>query len=157
MMRIVCIGVMFLILLLTSCRQEDKRPVGKQGWLRGTQREKFETIARHLRGNDVVMWEVRRRHIELYHAILQKNQAYALYQLDKIVLAMKMGAVRRPKRKPSYDWFFSHAVPPMKKALQRKDQMLQAFQAFTASCVTCHTKEQVSFIPVQHPWRTPPK
>lgn len=152
-MKIYMLGLLAISFVLTSCHCKEDRPVGKKGWLRGSMLKKVDTIATHLRGNDVVMWEVRRRHVELYKAVQKKNHLYGLYQLKKIVLAMKMGSARRPKRKPSYDWFFSNGVPPMKKALSEKGDLNKAFRVFTSMCVACHAREKVSFIPVAEPWK----
>ena len=138
---------------------ETPKAVGKDGWLRGTTDQKLDTVAKHLRGNDLVMWEVGHRHHELHVAIQSGNPQYAGYQFEKILLAMEMGVERRPARKMSYDAFFEAVKAPMSAALAQGDQktMLAAYQTLTAHCVACHAKEQVSWIPVARPWEQPPQ
>ncbi|MBI2498401.1 MAG: hypothetical protein HYV75_10980 [Opitutae bacterium] len=144
-----------VILLLTAgCgRRETARSVGTGGWLQGDATAKFEVVARHLRGNDAVMWEVAHRHDELLAAIEDRNWPYAEYQLEKIGLVMQLGAERRPMRRKSFDWFFRTALPPMKQGLARQEVAVAktAYLAFTKSCVNCHQMEQVAFIPVALP------
>lgn len=144
-----------VVLLLTAgCDQrETARSVGTNGWLQGDATAKFDAVARHLRGNDVVMLEVAHRHMELQAAIEGRNWPYAEYQLEKIELAMQLGAERRPMRRKSFDWFFRTALPPMKQSLAEQDvaSAKTAYLAFTKSCVICHKMEQVVFIPVALP------
>lgn len=144
--------------LLVSCdRQPADAPssaLGKDGWLRGTTDEKLDTVANHLRGNDVVMWEVGHRHRELYRAITSENREYAAYQFEKTILAMKMGVERRPARTSSYESFFSAVEEPMMKALKNGDKASQiaAYQLMTSHCAACHATEKVAWIPVDRPW-----
>ena len=98
------------------------------------------------------MPEVAYRHKQLYEAILSNNNEYALYQLEKIILTMRHGAERRPKRKQSYDWFLQSAYPPMKKALDSKSDPLSAYKNFTVACVSCHALEKVSYMPIPFYW-----
>ena len=136
--------------LLVSC--EKKEP--EHRWLKGNEYQRIDKVAEHLRGNDLVMWEVGYRHKELYDALKSKNTEYATYQLDKIILAMSKGSERRPKRKESYDWFIENAYPTMKKAITEKKDVEVAYQAFTANCVVCHGMEKVPFMPVAKHWES---
>lgn len=154
------LSIFVIATLATSCeRKTEAKPepvtaVGKDGWLHGTTDEKFDTVAKHLRGNDVVMWEIGYRHAELYQAIHAHNREYALYQFEKILLAMEMGVERRPPRRASYETFFTAVKVPMTTALKEGDPSAQltAYQAMTAHCAVCHATEQVAWIPVNHPW-----
>ncbi|MCK6508652.1 hypothetical protein L6R29_01640 [Myxococcota bacterium] len=141
--------------LFAACEKKEPDHL----WLRGNATQRILTLAKHHRGNDVVMMEVRYRHEQLYLAIQSKNTNYAMYQLNKIENVMRHGAERRPKRKKSYDWFFQTALPPMKASLEKKYQPDIAFQQFTAQCMACHIKEKLPYIPVPQPWekrRLPP-
>ena len=159
------IPCLIFALAALSCGRKESPPaelptsVGKDGWLKGTTDEKLDTVAKHLRGNDLVMWEVGHRHHELYLAIQSGNTKYAGYQFEKILLAMEMGVERRPARKASYDAFFASAKDPMGAAIAKGDPetMLAAYQSLTAHCVACHAKEQVSWIPVARPWEQTPQ
>lgn len=74
---------------------------GDAAWLSGTVNERFDAVARHLRGFDMAMVEVGYRYTELYWAGQDGNWPYATYQLDKIETAMANGLERRPKRAAS--------------------------------------------------------
>ncbi|EDM29625.1 hypothetical protein LNTAR_17783 [Lentisphaera araneosa HTCC2155] len=137
-----------LVLCFSSCIQTDS----EHQWLSGNEHHRIDTVARHLRGNDVVMWEVDFRYKKLYEALEAKNDAYALYQLKKIKLAMSNGSERRPKRKKSYEWFFTNAIPPMEKAINEKGDTMTEFKNFTNKCMTCHSMEGVPFMPIEQPW-----
>lgn len=139
------------LLFAVSCRHHPP----EHPWLRGDYAQRLDKVAEHLRGNDVLMAEVGYRHRELYAAIGAGNQPYSLYQFEKILLAMKMGVERRPKRKPSFDWFFAEAVPPMKAALESGREPMEAYKIFTTHCITCHAKEELAYIPVAIPWAEP--
>lgn len=141
-----------LVLLLASCSRSDSaRPVGADGWLAGDTEAKFATVAKHLRGNDLVMLEAAHRHQELKEAIRTENWLYATYQLEKIELIMQLGAERRPHRRPSYAKFFNQAFPPMKAALETGavDEAVAAWKKFNHACWQCHVDERVAFIPVE--------
>jgi len=142
--------------LLPGCRGESETGAhtGKS-WLQGDTETKLETLAKHLRGNDLVMMEVQYRYRELLGAGRTENWAYAEYQLEKIRLAMEMGKERRPKRGPSYDWFFENGLPPMEAVVKAKDAAAfeGAFREFTKACNRCHALEQVSHFNVVVPER----
>lgn len=140
-----------LLIILTMMISSCQRPEPKHPWLSGNEYERIDVVAEHLRGNDLVMWEVDYRHSKLYNAIVSQNKEYALYQLKKIELSMRKGSERRPKRKPSYEWFFENAIPPMKEAIENGNA-LSAYELFTSHCVTCHAMEKVPFMPVNKPW-----
>lgn len=150
--------IVLIAVLAVSCGRkpaaESATAVGKDGWLRGSSDEKLDTVAKHLRGNDVVMWEVGHRHEELHRAIRSDNREYALYQFEKILLDMEMGVERRPARKSSYETFFAAVKEPITTALKDGDRTawLTAYQAMTGHCAACHATEKVAYIPVARPW-----
>lgn len=157
--HIIPVGFSVLLVSLTSCeRHKAPEPpqtsVGKDGWLSGTTDEKLDTVATHLRGNDVVMWEVGHRHGQLYSAIESENRELARYHWEKILLTMELGVERRPARKASYDIFFSSVREPMQQALREGSaaDMKSNYQAMTAHCAACHAREKVAWIPVSRPW-----
>ncbi len=135
-------------IVLPSCH----RPEPEHPWLKGDEFQRLEQVAAHLRGNDVVMWEVGYRHRQLYEAITSGNRDFARYQLEKIAVAMKLGVERRPKRKPSLDLFLRNVYPPMQEALASDGDPLSAFKTFTAGCISCHVMEKVAFVPVAQYW-----
>ena len=140
--------LVLLIMALLSCTQTQ----APHAWLEGDEHQRIDTVARHLRGNDLVMWEVNYRYNKLYEAIKTSNNEYALYQLKKIKLTMANGAERRSKRKKSYEWFFANAIPPMEQAIIDKKDPMSEFKVFTSKCVTCHTMENVAYMPIKLPW-----
>jgi SAM-dependent methyltransferase len=144
------LGMLLFVLSCGAVVTDADRPRGVDGWLVGDTGTKLDTVAKHLRGNDVVMLEVELRHRELLAAIEAANWKYADYQLTKIELVMRLGGERRPARKPSYDLFFQAALSPMRQALETRDvpAATAAYDAMTAGCVTCHGMENVGFMPV---------
>jgi hypothetical protein len=64
MVRSTMVAVMFCALLMSACNRSngsqpvnDSQPVGEGGWLQGNTNEKFEVVARQLRGFDLAMVE----------------------------------------------------------------------------------------------------
>ena len=58
MKAIKLLTVFVLIGVLFSCKNKyENKPVGADGWLKGDESEKFETVARQLRGFDMAMVE----------------------------------------------------------------------------------------------------
>jgi hypothetical protein len=150
MFRLVLVSLLFSSFFLGSCGQNQTSAVGKGGWLEGTTDEKLDIVAKHLRGNDLVMWEVGYRHQELRRAGGHENWPLAEYQLKKISLAMHMGAERRPGRQASYTWFFETAVPVMQQAIasENSESFAGEFARFSEHCNTCHQMEKVPFFHV---------
>lgn len=154
MKKIIFLTVITLLTLPFSCREKDSgKAAGLDGWLKGDDQEKFETIAGQLRGFDVAMVETGYRYQELYWAGQDENWDYAQYQLDKIKLVIESGFVRRPKRAASAEHFLTVALPDMQKAVEAKDTALfnQNFALLTTSCNSCHNKENVPFFNVRAP------
>ena len=126
---------------------------GKDGWLKGGAGEQMETVARHLRGNDIAMWEVGYRFGELYWAGAEENWPLAAYQLTKIRLAMDLANQRRPKRAASYAAFFDEGLPEINEAVAAKDKAAfdTGFDVLTAACNSCHVAENLEFFVVRKP------
>lgn len=139
--------IVVLIQLLGACTKSEP----EHSWLSGDEFQRIDTVAEHLRGNDLVMWEVRYRHNQLYEAIVSDNYEFAIYQLKKIEVAMRKGMERRPNRRASYEWFFQTAIPVMENSLKNTEG-LDGYKAFTNHCVQCHGMENVEFMPVDTPW-----
>lgn len=145
---------MLLIVVLFSCNNnKENKPVGADGWLKGAESEKFETVARQLRGFDMAMVETGYRYQELYWAGKDENWEYATYQSGKIRTAIGNGLERRPKRAASAQNFLTIALPQMDSAIASRDtlQFKQAFDALTANCMACHALEKVPFFTVKTP------
>jgi hypothetical protein len=139
---------------LYACNSGDKsKPAGAEGWLKGDENQKFETIARQLRGFDMAMVETGYRYQELYWAGKDENWDYAVYQAEKIKVAIENGLERRPKRAASAQDFLNIALPDMNKAIDSRDtiQFKQSFNTLTANCMACHALEKVPFVTVKIP------
>ena len=124
-------------------------------WLSGSDDERFDRVARQMRGFDLAMMEVGYRYTELHWAGQDKNWDYAKYQCEKIQHVIELAMERRTNRAPSAQWFLTNAIPPMKAAIEAKDpaRFDRQMPLFTAACNTCHTMERMSFITVQTPER----
>jgi hypothetical protein len=137
------------LVLFTGCKETGPgQPSGTDGWLKGTDQEKFETIAKQLRGLDMAMVETGYRYSELYWAGQDGNWEYANYQLNKIKTAVENGLERRPKRAASAQNFLNTSIPGMRTAIEKKDTgaFNQEFRIFQSSCRACHVTEKVAFI-----------
>lgn len=148
---ILCIST---IVFLFACKSRDEnKATGTDGWLSGDENQKFETVAKQLRGFDMAMVETSYRYQELYWAGKDENWEYATYQTGKIRTAIENGLERRPKRAESAQNFLNVALPQMDSAIARKDTLhfRQAFEALTANCIACHALEKVSFVTVKTP------
>jgi len=122
--------------------------------LSGTLDERFNRVARHLRGFDVAMAETGYRYTELYWAGADRNWGYAAYQLGKIEVAVANGTERRPRRAASAR-MLDPAVQRVRAAIAGQDPVAfdTTFAVLTATCNECHTAEGVPFITVRPPDR----
>lgn len=124
-------------------------------WLSGSDEERFDRLARQMRGFDLAMMEVGYRYTELHWAGQDRNWDYAKYQCEKIQHIIELAMERRTNRAPSALWFLTNAIPPMKAAIEAKDSARfdKQLPVFTAACNTCHAMEKMPFITVQTPER----
>jgi hypothetical protein len=126
---------------------------GDGGWLSGTADDKFDTIARQLRGFDMAMVETGYRYNELYWAVQDGNWSYAEYQVAKIRTAVENGLERRPKRATSAETFLTLVLPALAEAIAGRDMALAQDRLVTlrSTCNTCHEAEVVEFVHVGVP------
>lgn len=151
-LTIACLISLFFI--FTACQSLDGNKVAdKTAWLRGDNKEKFNLIAKHLRGFDMAMVETGYRYGELYWAGRDQNWGYAAYQVDKIRLAIENGLERRPARTASAQPFLNDALQAVKQSIEQQDSTLffEKFPKLTHACNTCHAAEAVGFFVVQAP------
>lgn len=134
-------------------RQPIATASGEGGWLAGTVDEKFDTVAKQLRGFDMAMVETGYRYNELYWAAQDSNWGYADYQAKKIRTAMENGFERRPKRAASAETFLTIVLPAVEDAIARRDATLlkERLGALRSTCNTCHEAEKVAFVNVGEP------
>ncbi len=152
----VCLGLG----LLTSVAAETAVPAKgasakppATAWLFGSDEERFDRVARQMRGFDMAMMEVGYRYTELHWAGQDHNWDYAKYQCEKIQHVIELAMERRTNRAPSAQWFLTNAIPPMKAAIEAKDSARfdKQLPVFTAACNTCHAMEKMPFITVRAP------
>jgi hypothetical protein len=153
--RVTAMVVLSLAMILGACSRKTSDDAGSEGaaWLMsGTDDERFERVAKHLRGLDLAMAEVGYRYGELHWAGEDGNWDYAKYQIDKIRLAVANGVERRPKRAESAK-ILEPALAGIEEAVAAKDPALFAvrFEQLTRTCNACHLVEQVGFMHVQRP------
>ena len=97
---------------ITACtRPAAPTASGEGGWLAGTVDEKFNTVAKQLRGFDMAMVETAYRYTELHWAAQDANWEYAEYQVQKIRTAVENGLERRPRRAKSAETFLTIVLP----------------------------------------------
>ena len=126
---------------------------GEGGWLAGTVDQKFDTVAKQLRGFDMAMVETGYRYTELYGAAQDSNWGYAEYQALKIRTAIENGLERRPRRAASAQTFLTSVLPAVQDAIKRRDATLlrERVRSLSSACNTCHQAEKVEFIHVGEP------
>jgi hypothetical protein len=126
---------------------------GEGGWLAGTVDDKFNTVAKQLRGFDMAMVETGYRYNELYWAGQDDNWGYADYQAKKIRTAVENGLERRPKRAKSAETFLTIVLPAVEEAIAKHDGTLLKERLVTlrSTCNTCHEAEKVEFVHVGEP------
>ena len=115
--------LMIVFAAMSGCRDSpsEPRPSGEGGWLKGTTDEKFDTVAKQLRGFDMAMVETGYRYVELYWAGYDGNWGYADYQAKKIRVAIENGLERRPKRAESAQAFLTQALPLVEESIAQKN------------------------------------
>lgn len=140
-----------VLTIITAC--QSSKPVGRDGWLKGTTNEKLETVSRQLRGLDMAMVETGYRYQELYWAVQDTNWRYAHYQVEKLKSAMEYALVRRPKRAEPAQEYLTVALPAMEKVLDAKDVALfdKQFIELTNTCNDCHKNQNVDYYKVAPP------
>lgn len=117
-------------------------------WLEGSQNVKLQQIEEQLGGLSQTMMEVGYRYSELYWAGQDENWQYAMYQVEHMEEAIKLGLTRRPLRAASAEMIFP-VLNQVESAIKKKQLVgfEQAFEQLTASCNSCHVAENVaSFI-----------
>jgi cytochrome c1 len=121
-------------------------------WLSGTIDERFDLVAKHLRGFDVAMLETGHRYVELYWAGRDRNWSFAQYQIDKIRTAIGNGVQRRPSRAPSAK-LLDAPLNLIEAAVKSTDGAAfdRGFALLTDTCNACHAAERVPFITVRPP------
>jgi hypothetical protein len=122
-------------------------------WLAREREEQLVQLERQLRGLDVAMMEVGHRYIDLYWAGEDANWEAAVYELQKLRLAIENGLERRPKRATSARPFLGGPLAAMDEAVEARDPKLFAthFRDLTAGCNACHRLEQVPFFEIRPP------
>ena len=146
-----------LLVLVAGCVAPDRRsgeggPEVSSGsehssWLTGSAAERFATIERQLRGLDQAMAEIGYRYGELVVAAHERNWDYAVYQTEKIDLALRLALERRPARAASAMPFLEKSLPAVAAAIGSRDgaTLDGALAALEAGCVQCHRAEDVLF------------
>ncbi|MGF1587344.1 MAG: hypothetical protein ACFCUM_18640 [Bacteroidales bacterium] len=139
-------------LLLSACSQNNQQEVS-DGWLTGSDQERFDKVASHLGGFSKAMWEVDYRFHELYWAGNDMNWEYALHQALEMGETIANGLERRPERAASAQQFISSALPGIEKAFLAEDPEMfeRNFQLLMSSCNSCHALEEMPFLTVKTP------
>ena len=147
------LGISTIVFLFGCNSRDENKASGTDGWLKGDENQKIETIAKQLRGFDMAMVETGYRYQELYWAGKDENWEYAAYQAEKIKVAIENGLERRPKRAASAQNFLNISLPEIGKAIANRDstQFTLAFTALTANCLACHALEKVAYVTVKTP------
>ncbi|MEX2495572.1 MAG: hypothetical protein WD448_05750 [Woeseia sp.] len=112
-------------------------------------RERFESLQRQLRGFDQPMWEVGERFESMYHALERENFDLALYHWEKIGTTIRNGIAKRPARADNANAFFLGSTFETVRdslAARQADKAWNAFTVAKAACEACHQAENVRFM-----------
>jgi len=153
-MKTQIITVIIIICTLIACNNQDRTYTsGKDGWLGGTQEEKFDEVANQFGGFSRTMVEVAYRYSELYWAGQDENWDYADHQLEHLLEVLEDGLKRRPARAESAQDFINHTIPEIEDLIIKEDKeaFLQGFRSLTTACNACHAKEDESYIVIREP------
>jgi len=153
-MRTQVLIILIVLSGLIACNNQEKTySSGTDGWLSGTQEEKFDEVANQFGGFSRTMVEVAYRYSELYWAGQDENWDYADHQLEHLLEVLEDGLKRRPARAESAQDFINHSVPELEDLIIKEDKeaFLQGFRSFTTACNSCHAKEGESFIVIREP------
>jgi hypothetical protein len=130
-------------------------PPSAGGWLAALPEDKrIDAIDRQLRGFDMAMVETGYRYTEMYFAAKEGNWDFALYNAQKLAVAIMNGYERRPKRRANSDAvFLKGAYPEVLTAIRSKDAATfdTRFDEMTAQCNACHAAENVAYMKVAMP------
>lgn len=146
--------ILIILSSLTACNYQEKTySSGTDGWLSGTEEEKFEEVANQFGGFSRTMIEVAYRYSELYWAGQDENWDYADHQLEHLIEVLEDGLKRRPARAESAQDFINHTVPEMEDLISNEDKeaFLEGFRSLTTACNACHAREGESFIVIREP------
>jgi len=148
------LSIIALLVSFMACdNQEGSYSSGKDGWLTGTEAEKFDEVANQFGGFSRTMVEVAYRYSELYWAGQDENWDYADHQVEHLLEVLEDGLKRRPARAESAQDFINHAIPEIEKLItgEDKEAFLQGFRSLTTACNACHAKEGESYIVIGEP------
>jgi hypothetical protein len=151
---ITVIGAIFLFQCCQPSQSTDTITThGEDGWLKGTNEEKFDEVAHQLGGFSRTMLEVSYRYSELYWAGMDENWGYAEHQIEHIIEALEDGLKRRPAHAASAEVFMKESIPAMEELIEKKDkeEFIKGFRALTSACNACHAKEGESYVMIQEP------
>ncbi len=145
--------LLFLLIIATACQQSGDQPAGSDGWLKGDVQQKFETVASHLGGFSIAMWQVDYRFHELYWAGKDMNWEYADHQIEELEETIEKGLERRPARAASAEQFLTSAIPGVEEAIEAQDQEMfeRRFNLMLNTCNSCHALEDMPFLTVKLP------
>lgn len=153
-MKLKIASLLIILSLIAGCNNQDKTfSSGTDGWLHGTQEEKFNEVANQFGGFSRTMIEVSYRYSELYWAGQDENWDYADHQLEHLLETLEDGLKRRPARAESAQDFINHTIPEIEDLIIKEDKeaFLQGFKSLTTACNACHAKEGESFIVIREP------
>ena len=148
------LSLLIILCSLTACNNQEKTySSGTDGWLSGTQEEKFDEVANQFGGFSRTMVEVAYRYSELYWAGQDENWDYADHQLEHLIEVLEDGLKRRPARAESAQDFIHNTLPEIEDLINKEDKeaFLQGFRSLTTACNACHAKEGESYIMIREP------
>lgn len=142
-----------MLIVVSACETQTENKTYQGEWLAGNSQEIIAEVENQFAGFSQTMWENSYRYNELYWAGVDSNWDFAQYQMDHILEALEAGFIRRPEIEPSSVQFVNQASPALLQTIiaANNEEFLEQFEAFTASCNSCHAMEEVPFIAITIP------
>jgi len=144
--------LLFFILVSGICTSALADDAGKNIY-KGSIENRVNSLASIQPGLGVIMHEIGYRASAMYWAGKGGNWGLAQYELKEMLEAQEVAELTRPQRAGMLKAFEQNNIPPLKKAIAKKDVRLfeERFSATVAACNGCHTALGYGFIKFQVP------
>ncbi|MBT3059083.1 MAG: hypothetical protein G8D61_19450 [gamma proteobacterium symbiont of Ctena orbiculata] len=114
----------------------------------GSPEEQLANLVKLVPGTSHWMFEIGERYKNLYWAAKLDRWEFAQYQVEEIEKLIKVVQLARPKRAETAQEFVDKGLPAIAEGVASKDWDVfkPAFETLRQACITCHGKNDHSFI-----------
>lgn len=118
-------------------------------WRKSADQEtKVKNLVKVMPGASDIMLQMGERYKNLYWAGEQKKWKFAEYQVEEMEALINTLIITRPKRAKTAKEFLATGFSQFHEAIEHQDwaRFEKAFQHMRTECMTCHAKNDHSFI-----------